>query len=88
MPRYSVMHYRVVGIRTTFIEADSMTDAIEKSEKLLNFHHIIDQDLRGPHVIHMQDCEEPVQFLVDEQGDDNFEKSQFFDIRLEPIEPK
>ena len=82
------MHYRVVGIRTAFIEADDPVDAIEKSEKIINFHLLLDRDLRGPHTVHMQDCEEPTKFLVDELGDEHFEKSKFFDTELKPIEPK
>lgn len=89
--KYSVLAKRVVNVRIDNIEADSQTDAIKAIEDV-PYHLLFPQrehpniDLIAQHnpdgslpsIRYIEDGEETAEYLVDEEGDEDFARSRWY----------
>lgn len=86
MPNYNVHVFAVVRVKVAEIEAGSQTEAIEKAQQT-DFRGLFDRegrmwgrDLEGNSVVITQTeyAEELTHFHVDEIGDEDYAKSQWY----------
>lgn len=78
--KYDVHLYAVVRVKVNDIEADSQTEAIDKAESLVNFNSLFDASRPSRVVEHVEYADEVNAALVDEQGDENYERSKFYKV--------
>ena len=73
--KYKVHIYAVVRVPVE-VEADSQLEAIKKADQI-DLHEIIDHNIRYTEV---EFAEEITGFLVDEIGDEKYEKTKYYDF--------
>lgn len=83
--KYRVHLYAVVRVPVDDIEADSQLEAVEKAENGVNLHHELDH-------YGNEWAEEIVYAMVDEEGDEEYDNSRWYDNtsegwRREPGQP-
>ena len=76
--KYNVHLYRTVRVKICGIEADNHPDAIEKAEE--EFHKHFQPSSFANHVgsYVTEDAEETTCFLVDEEGDEEYENTRWY----------
>lgn len=80
--KYNVHLYAVVRIKVIDIEAESHIEAIEKAEPFawdFAHEHLTGDVRRVDHIDDFEFAEEMKYALVDEQGDEDYEKSCFYE---------
>ena len=77
--KYDVHAYCVVRVKVKDIEADSQEQAITRATNSVSFNLILDQagDPEEP-IRSVEFDDDFVGYLVDERGDEQFEKSRFY----------
>jgi len=75
--KYRIHIYAVVRVPVE-AEADSQLEAIKKADQV-DLHEIIDHNIRCTEV---EFTEEITGFLVDEIGDEKYEKSKYYDVDI------
>ncbi len=75
---YDVHIFAEVRVKVTGTEADSQTEAINKTQELVDLYQLFDKESPLPHVAHTEWNEEFVGFLVDQADDPEHEKSNFY----------
>jgi hypothetical protein len=78
MPKYNVHVYPVVRIMIPDIQADSMTEAIDKAERMVSFDALFERDNQGGNWTEMSFAEEIAYWLVDMADDPNYNKTTWF----------
>lgn len=79
--KYNVNIYTTVCVRVTDVEADNQEDAVRKAVGQTDFHALLDGGK-------FEWAEDHKEFLVDEHGDSEHERSRWIgaeEIELEPI---
>ena len=82
MPKYNVHIFAVVRVKFKDIEADSQEQAIKIASKDADFHQMFDKYLEPAGVFdapEIEYAEEEAYYLVDEAGDEEYEKSRWHD---------
>lgn len=91
MNKYFVHRYDVIRVKVA-VEADSQAEAMVKADEFLEGQHPIPNfdnttcesdedfvaDVGCPVLIHYETAEETTGYLVDEFGDEEFERSRFY----------
>lgn len=89
--KYTVTVSRIVKVRIAYIEADSQTDAIQVANEA-PFHNLFpstdlpnvvlntqrNPDGSLPQVLWTEDGEDTLEYLVDEEGDEDFVRSRWY----------
>lgn len=78
--RHTVWAYAVVRVKFADIEADSHKEAMEQVENIADFHALFDKE-------GIESAEEIAYWCVDEPGDWAYERSQWYDSQLKPMQP-
>jgi hypothetical protein len=81
--KHDVVLFMPVKIKFAGIEADSHFDAIHKAEKMLSQHDItprrdINETREHGTLVYMEAEDECVRALVDEEGDEDYERSLYY----------
>lgn len=77
--KYYVHRYEIVRMKIGPIEAETMEEAINKSDELADTHNYFKNgDPINEHVDHVESADECDCFLVDIVGDDEYENSKWF----------
>jgi hypothetical protein len=84
MPKYHVHLYPVVCVTVRDVDADSQVEAIKKAEELVDLDKLF-AGLGGPYVASMQYADKIDGFLVDEEGDTEYQKSTWYDAEYRPM---
>lgn len=79
--KYDVHINTLVSVKIAGVEADSQLDAIGKAEDMVNFSSLFDHLCPPPGVAHVEWTDEHDSFLVDEEGDATYERSQVYPAR-------
>ena len=82
--RYNVHFYCVVRAMVANVEADTQIEAITKAEESVDFDLLFNDKSGRAGAHHTEYAEEIVEYLVDEMGDDEFERSHFYGPDLQP----
>jgi len=79
MKRYDVHIYPIVRVKVSGVEADNQVEAIKKAEQIIDLHSLLDRDDEIEYAEDI-DC-----FLVDEEGDEEYQKSRWYDKQYRPL---
>ncbi len=79
--KYDVHIYPIVRVKVFGVEADSQVEAIKKAETVFDFDQLLNHYYSDVEVEYADDIDG---FLVDEQGDERHERSQFYDKEYRP----
>lgn len=85
---HDVVIKTIVNVKVCGVEAESHVEAIKKAKADLNFHDILDNHRPKTWlgVEYVEWGEEHSEFLVDEAGDEDYERSAWYDpSTLEPL---
>lgn len=82
MSTYNVHVYAIVRVKVVGIEADDMRAAVNMAIDGTNFYSLLNSDIEqealAGTVEHVEFAEEFSHFLVDVEGDEDFEESEWF----------
>jgi hypothetical protein len=78
--KYNVHLYAVVRVKVNDVEAESQTEAIDKAGSMVNFNSLLDASRPSRVVEYVEYADEVNTALVDEQGDEDYERSKFYKI--------
>lgn len=76
---YDVHLFALVRVKVPGVEADSQRAAIEAAEKAIDLYQIASAKIYGAECVEY--AEEIVEALVDEEGDPEYSKSTWFNLR-------
>jgi hypothetical protein len=78
--KHNVHLYAVVRVKVSGIEADSHEEAIEIAEQRVDMNMLFDglQGPRAPDIEYTEYADEITEFLVDEEGDEENEHSDYW----------
>lgn len=84
MPKYRVQIYPIVSVLVSDVEADSQEDACKKAEQLADLYQFDHVHFAPPvdRITYMEDIDS---FLVDEEGDESYERSTWYNASYERI---
>ena len=77
MPIYDVHLFPLVRVKVRGVEADSQIAAIGKAEAMVNLPRLFDRTGE----VDTEYAEEISHFLVDEEGDPDFERSEWYHFK-------
>ena len=75
---YNVHVYPIVHVKVCGVEAESQEEAMKKVDATADFHSLLDRD-------DIEYAEDVDCFLVDEQGDTEYENSVWYDKNYCPL---
>jgi hypothetical protein len=78
--KYDVHIYAVVRVKVPGVEAESQTDAIEQAEEQVDFNALFDSRRFSlyPGIECVEYADETSGYLVDEEGDEEHDRSSFY----------
>ena len=86
MPKYHVHLYPIVRVLVRDVEAESQVEAIKKAEELVDLDRLFHHVRFDPPVAYVEFADDTDGFLVDEDGDESYEKSTVYDAEYRPKE--
>lgn len=83
--KYDVHVYATVRVKVPGVEAPDQIEAIRRAEASLDLHEVLDGGSGAKALqsdLEVEHAEEIIGYLVDEEGDEEFERSQGYDYDL------
>lgn len=85
--KHHVTIYAVVRVKVPDVEADSHQEAMRKAEASVDLHHLFESEQPTNWVEYTAYAEQIHSWLVDEEGDEEYERSVAYDENGDPLEP-
>lgn len=90
MPKYNVTMQVLVSVRIPGIEAESQEEALKKADQVAEsndaeLHRLFNHYQPMPGVEWTEYSQEADSYLVDEEGDTDFSRSQWYDAGHNPL---
>jgi len=82
---YDVHIFAEVRVKVPGIEANSQTEAIKKAEEQINLYNLFEREHPTPQIEHTEWSERVTNYLVDEDGDTEHQKSTWYDSEYRPM---
>lgn len=85
--KYDVHIYVQVRVKVPGVEAESQVEAIKKADRMVDWDRLFDGMALpfGSAVSEVTYTEENTEYLVDEEGDEKYERSRYYDADMEDI---